>query len=81
MATMLSCAIYVYRYTTHISADPWHNLRALHFPYSPLAAPLTVHLYSTGVQVNLDPNDRSQAGMPTRQRKPTCSHAYTHIKK
>lgn len=67
-------------YSVRISTDPKHpslllGTRYVHFPHSPLAAPLTVHLYSTRVQVNLDP---SPAGMPTRQSKPTCSHAYTH---
>jgi hypothetical protein len=76
------------RYTDIPSAfpDPKHPslLRGtsyVHFPHSPLAAPLSVHLYSTRVQVNLDPTDRSPAGMPTRQSKPTCSHAYTHTTK
>jgi hypothetical protein len=76
----------IYWYSVRISTDPKHpsllrRTSYVHFPHSPLAAPLTVHLYSTRVQVNLDPNDTSPAGMPTRQSKPTCSHAYTHTPK
>jgi len=72
----LNCAVY---FTLQCASEPVPlsvqiprslSILGLHFPHSKVATPLTAHLYSTGVQVNLDPSYRSQAGMPTQQSKP-----------